>query len=159
MRFTPRKKPGNIYFQSMIAGRGGRRWRPGPGGSGTAGHGRRRTLWVGGIKVQCLLTAYPQLRPLNLSRDMFTLNSLLCQGPTICHWPVVTSFLWLPAIGGNVIQTTGYWRSRHSGRRREALVYKILPKGSPYVFCRNWAVRNPAGTRLDSNLVNKIIRE
>ena len=24
-----------------------------------------------------------------------------------------------------------------------------------YVFCRNWAVRNPAGTRLDSSLVNK----
>ena len=24
-----------------------------------------------------------------------------------------------------------------------------------YVFCRNWAFRNPAGTRLDSSLVNK----
>ena len=24
-----------------------------------------------------------------------------------------------------------------------------------YVFCRNWAVRNPAGTRLDSSLVTK----
>ena len=24
-----------------------------------------------------------------------------------------------------------------------------------YVFCRNWAVRNPAGTRLDSSLVKK----
>ena len=24
-----------------------------------------------------------------------------------------------------------------------------------YVFCRNWAVRSPAGTRLDSSLVNK----
>ena len=24
-----------------------------------------------------------------------------------------------------------------------------------FVFCRNWAVRNPAGTRLDSSLVNK----
>ena len=24
-----------------------------------------------------------------------------------------------------------------------------------YVFCRNWDVRNPAGTRLDSSLVNK----
>ena len=24
-----------------------------------------------------------------------------------------------------------------------------------YVFCRNWAVRNPAGTTLDSSLVNK----
>ena len=24
-----------------------------------------------------------------------------------------------------------------------------------YVFCRNWAIRNPAGTRLDSSLVNK----
>ena len=24
-----------------------------------------------------------------------------------------------------------------------------------YVFCRNWAVRNHAGTRLDSSLVNK----
>ena len=24
-----------------------------------------------------------------------------------------------------------------------------------YVFCRNWAVRNPAATRLDSSLVNK----
>ena len=26
---------------------------------------------------------------------------------------------------------------------------------SPYVFCRNWAVRNPAGTSLDSSLVIK----
>ena len=24
-----------------------------------------------------------------------------------------------------------------------------------YIFCRNWVVRNPAGTRLDSSLVNK----
>ena len=28
-----------------------------------------------------------------------------------------------------------------------------------YVFCRNWAVRNPAVTRLDSSLVNKQVAE
>ena len=27
----------------------------------------------------------------------------------------------------------------------------------PYVFCRNWALRNPAGTMLDSSLVNKLV--
>ena len=39
----------------------------------------------------------------------------------------------------------------------EALVNFPQKKGFiNYVFCRNWAVRNPAGTRLDSSsLVNK----
>ena len=76
----------------------------------------------------------PAPESVQVSWDMFTVTSLLCQGPTNCHWPVVTSFLWWSVIGGAAILTTGDWRSRHSGRRREALVYKILPKGSPYKF-------------------------
>ena len=96
----------------------------------------------------------PAPESVQVSWDMFTVTSLLCQGPTNCHWPVVTSFLWWSVIGGAAILTTGDWRSRHSGRRREALVYKNLPKGSPcavklvksYLTKRTMCVRYRAAT-------------
>ena len=41
-------------------------------------------------------------------------------------------------------------------RRKSSLVSHQNKGFINYVFCRNWAVRNPAGTRLDSSsLVNK----
>ena len=43
-------------------------------------------------------------------------------------------------------------------KKRESTLVLSLKKKKDFinrVFCRNWTVRNPAGTRLDSSLVNK----
>ena len=63
------------------------------------------------------------------------------EGKSICH---PSRVLIIPLSSRKTVKTS---------------TIKISPKNKGfinYVFCRNWAVRNPAGTRLDSSsLVNK----
>ena len=60
----------------------------------------------------------------------------------ICLFFILLSFL-------------NYSLSYRKAIKRSTKYFPIKKGFINYVFCRNWAVGNPAGTRLDSSLVNK----